>query len=239
MPVAAQARTHLREGTSDPGGGATAASMIPVKAGVRGVHVRVLVVGTSGTGVARATDALAAAGHEVVTCHRSGDPPFPCGGLVDGHGCPLDRGPIDVVLDAHVRPSRAPSGYETGVVCGLRRGVPLVVAGASVHPYWRWAAVEVGHDDDVVAACEKAAEASVEQHADANVARAAARAALTGAGTDPVGTAATVHRRGDELHVLLELPPRPPGLHHEVVESVVSELRALHPTIATIDVAIA
>jgi len=201
--------------------------------------VRVLVVGTSRSGIERADAALTAAGHEVLRCHGDDGAAFPCAALVEGRGCPLDLGPVDVVVDVHARPSRLPSRHEDGVVCGLRRGVPLVVAGAPVHPYWKWAAVEIGHDDDVVAACEQAAQASVEQHAAASVAREAARATLSAAGVDPEGTVATVHRRGDQLHVLLELPPRQPGLHTEITIAVADALRTLHPTIATVDVAIA
>jgi len=197
------------------------------------------VVGTSGAGVERATTALVAAGHDVVTCHAVDESPFPCAALIQGRGCPLEHAPVDVVLDAHTRPSRMPSRYEDGAVCGLRRGVPLVVAGAPVHPYWRWVTLEVGHDDDIVAACETAARASSEQQAEVVMAVEAARVVLARAGVDPAGIAATVHRRDDRVHVLLELPPRPAGLHPAIVTEVVRALRGFDPRVGGVDVAIA
>jgi hypothetical protein len=201
--------------------------------------MRVLLVGTSPFVTERATRELIRAGHEVVRCHAQDEAPFPCRALLEGRGCPLDAGPVDVVVDCHARPSRVPALGEGGVVCGLRAGIPLVVAGSPVHPYWRWAAIEIGHDGDLLAACEQAADASFEQHAEVRTALEAARAALAAAGVDPAGTAALVHRRGDQLHVLLELPPRPAGVHATVVAAVVGELRALHPDVAIVDVAIA
>jgi hypothetical protein len=101
---------------------------------------------------------LRAAGHQVERCHEVGLPAFPCNGLLDGGECPLDRGPIEVALVVRSHPWPRPSTLEDGVVCALRRGVPLVVAGrALLNPYVDWAAAVVDGVEDVVEAIEKVA----------------------------------------------------------------------------------
>jgi hypothetical protein len=202
-------------------------------------HARVLVADDEASIRFVLCEALTEAGHEVVRCHGDDEPPFPCAALVEGRRCPLESGPVDVVLDAHAHPSRLPSRYEDGVVCGLRSAIPLVVAGSSVHPYWRWVTVEIGRDDDVVAACESAACVTAERRAEIDAAIDAARSVLAGSGIDPESTKAVVHRRGERVHVLLELPARPPGLHQAIVDRVAAAVRGVDATIETVDVAIA
>src|SRR3954451_3675984 len=89
-----------------------------------------LVVGTDEWAEDQAARALQAAGLAVLRCHEPGAPPFPCNAFIEGRTCPLDQG-IDVVLTARARPSRAMEPSEFGVVCALRAGYPLVVAGAT------------------------------------------------------------------------------------------------------------
>ena len=200
--------------------------------------MRVLVVGASPRGVERASGVLRAAGHDTVHCHAVDEPPFPCAALVEGGRCPLELGPVDVVLDVHERASHMPSRAEDGVMCGLRRGIPLVVAGSSVHPYGSWVSEEVGEDHDIAAACESAVRDSAGQEAEATAALEAARAALVNVGIDPSSARATVHRRGGHVHVLLELPPRPAGLHAALVTGVVHDVHRLDPAITAVDVTI-
>lgn len=101
---------------------------------------------------------LTAAGHGVVRCHEPGLPTFPCAGLVDPEGrCPLDDPEVAVAVTvrAHVRPT--PSPGEDGVVCAIRRKVPVVAAGRTVlNPFTPWLAADVD-EDDVVAAVERLA----------------------------------------------------------------------------------
>jgi hypothetical protein len=200
--------------------------------------VRVLVVGASPRAVDGASRVLRAAGHETVHCHAVDEPPFPCAALVESGQCPLETDPVDVVLDMHERPSHMPSRAEDGVMCGLRRGIPLVVSGSPVHPYQSWVNEEIGPCDDLVAACESAVSDSEGQRAEGETALDAARAALVQAGIDPGGARATVHRRETQAHVLLELPPRPPGVHAAIVTRVTQAVHALDPAITEVDVSI-
>jgi len=185
--------------------------------------MRVLVVGTVPGVVQRAITELRGAGHDVVICHEDGESAFPCAALRDGRGCPLDQAPVDVVLDVHEDATSTPSAYEDGVACGLRQHIPLVVAGAGVHPYSRWVTQEIERDDDVVVACEAAAAAPSEAHG--IVAARAARDSLEHAGVDPAGAAAAVHRRAGCLNVMLTLPPHPEGVQSMIVARVVSAVR--------------
>jgi len=198
--------------------------------------MRVLVVGTGPNEVARASDALSRAGHEVVRCHEDDEPAFPCAALREDRGCPFERAPVDVVLDVHDSPTRTPSAYEDGVACGVRQHLPLVVAGSAEHPYSRWTTREVGRDDDLVAVCEEAAASPSEAHG--VVATRAAHDSLAHAGVDPTGTAASVHHRGGSLLVRLTLPEHPEPLESMVVARVVSAVREYDDRARGVDVTI-
>ncbi|HET9731337.1 MAG TPA: hypothetical protein VFP54_01570 [Acidimicrobiales bacterium] len=127
-----------------------------------GPPMAVLVVGTDDWAVEQACNTLTAAGHRVFTCHDLGapGPGFPCRALVAGDRCPLAAG-AQLVLDIRSRPLPTPSYPETGVICGLRDGLPLVTGGVSVNnPFTPWAAVEVEPGGDLVEACVKAHEVS-------------------------------------------------------------------------------
>ena len=88
---------------------------------------------------------------------RAGEPAFPCNALIEGRTCPLDVG-FDVVATVRARPAARPVQAEFGVVCALRAGVPLVVAGvAPERPYGPWAAATVGQDEDLASACREVA----------------------------------------------------------------------------------
>ena len=117
----------------------------------------VLVVGTDDWAVEQAAELLEQAGSPVLTCHRPGEPAFPCNALIEGRTCPLDVG-FDVVATVRARASAAPVQAEFGVVCALRIGVPLVVAGlAPERPYGPWAAATVGQNEDLASACRDVA----------------------------------------------------------------------------------
>jgi hypothetical protein len=114
---------------------------------------RVLVVGTDDWAIDRAAASLDSAGIEVLRCHESGDPAFPCNAFLPGRVCPLDVG-FDVVLTARARPSRSPEPGEVGVVCALRTQRPLVVAGVTVgNPFRAVAATTVAEGGDAADAC--------------------------------------------------------------------------------------
>lgn len=198
--------------------------------------MRVLVVGTLPRGIRRAEDRLLEAGHDVVRCHEPGDTSFPCAGLVEGRACPLEEGPVDVVVDARDRPWPRPSPFEDGAICALRRHVPLVVLGTALHPFEQW--VTRGIDDivDLAPACEEAAAAALPRHGE--VATAAAREIVELAGIDPDGTAATVRHQRGALLVELVLPPHAEGVQGNVVARLITALRGLDPHARGIDVSI-
>jgi hypothetical protein len=199
--------------------------------------MRVLVVGTLPGAMRRSEERLGEAGHEVVRCHEPGDPSFPCAGLVEGRVCPLESGPVDVVVTARDRPWPRPSPFEDGAICALRRHVPLVVLGTAVHPFEGWVTGRVDDDRELVRACEDAAASSLARHS--AVAAAAAQTVLERAGVDPEGVAASVRHDRGRLRVELVLPPHPDQLESNVVASVLSALRGLDPYATGIEVSIA
>lgn len=91
---------------------------------------RVMITGTEGWAIDQIDHALRSAGHTVMHCHVPGEPTFPCVGLQGGR-CPLD-GDAEVVLTVRARPLPQPVRREGVVTCGLRAGLPLVVAGSTV-----------------------------------------------------------------------------------------------------------
>src|SRR5688500_13217404 len=95
---------------------------------------------------------LEAAGHEVLRCHEPGAPAFPCVGLADESGCPLE-GSVDVVVAVRARPHPKPTPLEDGVTCALRSHVPLVVSGNDgLNPFEEWTRIAADQDDTVEAA---------------------------------------------------------------------------------------
>ena len=120
----------------------------------------VLVVGTDDWAIEQSATELEAGGCTVLRCHEPGEPAFPCNALVDGRTCPLDVG-FDAVVTVRARPLAEPHPAETGVICALHRGAPLVVAGVgSERPFGPWAALTVEQGGDVLTACDKVMGAS-------------------------------------------------------------------------------
>ena len=120
----------------------------------------VLVVGTDDWAVEQVTATLARSGCATLTCHPPGEPAFPCNAFVAGRVCPLDAG-FDVLVTVRARPVDQPTPGEMGVICGLRAGAPLVVAGMDIgKPFAPWAARTLGDGDslaDIVAELAAAA----------------------------------------------------------------------------------
>jgi hypothetical protein len=118
--------------------------------------LRVLVMGTDDWATEQMATSLVRAGHEVLRCHEPGEPAFPCNALIEGRQCPLDIG-FDVALTTRARSVPAPTPGEIGVVCAIRAGAPLVVAGVpGAAPFQSWTAKAVSPAGDVVPACEEA-----------------------------------------------------------------------------------
>jgi hypothetical protein len=118
---------------------------------------RVLVVGTDDWAIEQSATSLEEAGFAVLRCHEPGEPAFPCNAFIEGRTCPLDVG-FDVVATVRARPLDTVAPGELGVICALRRGIPLVAAGvAPERPFGPWAAVTVEQGGELVGACDKVA----------------------------------------------------------------------------------
>jgi hypothetical protein len=120
----------------------------------RTMAAEVLVVGSDDWAINDATSQLHAAGRTVHRCSESAESPFPCNALIPGRGCPLDRHQVDVVLNIRTRPESQPTIAEMGAVCGLRDGIPLVVAGMSEMSGFSAWAERVPVAGDIVTTCD-------------------------------------------------------------------------------------
>lgn len=124
----------------------------------RTIAAEVLVVGADDWAINDATSQLQAAGRRVHRCSESAEAPFPCNALIPGRGCPLDRHEVDVVLNIRTRPEAQPTLAEMGAICGLRDGIPLVVAGMpEISGFSDWAE-RVPSAGDIVATCDRVVE---------------------------------------------------------------------------------
>jgi hypothetical protein len=201
--------------------------------------VRVLVLETDVGAADEAIARLEAAGHEVVRCHdRDDHHAFPCNALIRGGSCPLSGEGVDLALTVRARPMPEPTAFEDGAVCALRAKVPVVVAGrVAWSPFERYPGVTIA-GDDVVASCEAAAAAPLEEHG--GVALAALREALTAAAVDAdiVREArAVVTRNRWRLRAMLEIPGDvPQGVLGTAATRVTGALRALDTDARSIDV---
>lgn len=125
----------------------------------------VLLVGTDDWAVNDAASRLRAAGRTVHRCCDSINAPFPCNALIPERGCPLDNGPVEVVVTVRPRPQGRPGLGEMGAICGLRAGLPLVTAGvAGVTAFESWA-MSVPLDGDLVTTCDEAVRRTGVAHA--------------------------------------------------------------------------
>jgi hypothetical protein len=127
----------------------SAEPVVAPSARVLDVARSVLVVGTDDWAVEQTAAQLAEAGHRVLTCHPPGQPAFPCNAMVEGRTCPLDVG-FAVAVTVRARPVDTPAPGEMGVICAIRAGAPLVIAGmGGRNPFQPWAARSVGPDDSL------------------------------------------------------------------------------------------
>lgn len=115
----------------------------------RDADVTVLVVGTDDWAIEQSAASLESAGYRVLRCHEPGQPAFPCNAVLPGRHCPLDVG-AEVAVTSRARPVDGPAASETGVICALHAGLPLVVTGISRGaPFTPWAAQVVGDRGDL------------------------------------------------------------------------------------------
>lgn len=198
---------------------------------VQPMHVLVM---ESSPGAAQVTIGdLERAGHQVHRCHETGDRPFPCLGLASG-SCPLESQPIDVVVTVRDRPRVQPSPIEDGVVCALRRRLPVVVSGQSLmNPFESLGAV--ASDGDVVAACETVARGPQAGHSERAQAILDEFFELHGY---PEGSGeATVRRSDGRLEVRVRVDPSvPQPIRRMAAVRITGGLRIYDPFAAGIDI---
>ena len=134
-----------------------------------GLAAEVLVVGVDDWAIADVAAQLLAAGRKVHRCADSVEAPFPCNALVPGRGCPLDKHPVDAVLDVHSRPRERLPFSEMGAICGLRSGLPLVMGGISDGSVLTEWAEQVPPGGDIVSTCDAAVAKATRQVAEETV----------------------------------------------------------------------
>jgi hypothetical protein len=162
----------------------------------------VLVIESRRGAAAEAVRALEEAGHRPLTCwdEVSG---LPCRGVATPDDCPLARRP-DVALLVRPRVDPHAASLETGALCALRAGVPVVESGPrALDPYDPWLAGRVG-DEGIVAACEAGASQALDELRREILRRVAPTLAATGILVcDARCTIEDVNMR---LHVHFDLP---------------------------------
>ncbi|MEZ5142608.1 MAG: hypothetical protein R2726_08855 [Acidimicrobiales bacterium] len=185
-----------------------------------------------------AVEELGRAGHEVARCHEPDAPSFPCNAMLDGHGCPLDDGRVEVALVVRDGAGASAEAAEDGVRCALRRQVPLVVAGEpGGSALADWATVVTDAADALPDAVRQAAAAPLRRQSDA--ARRSLRSVLEHHGVDGSAADAEVVRSTTDLKVVLrpgvELDK---GLADMASVRAVGAVRDVDPYARTINVSI-
>ena len=199
--------------------------------------MHVLVVESDRSAADRAVTDLQAAGHQVVRCHETDLPAFPCNALCDKGTCPIetDHG-VDVVLDYRARPYPKPTAFEDGVSCSLRQYIPLVVAGtSSLNPFDKWTTA-IADDDDIVQACELAATRPVERLA--APARAEVRRRLQHQPDVAEWADVVVHRSNRQLDAVIHVAEEADELDGTLAVAVAGVLRAQDRYVSRVNVAV-
>jgi hypothetical protein len=180
-----------------------------------------------------AVSELEAAGHRVHRCHEEGAPLFPCAGLATD-ACPLDSGAIDLVLAVRPHVRTNPAAGEDGVTCGLRRRIPVAVAGQAVmNPFESFGADAV--EGDLVQECERIAGSRRPGHE--AVAREVVIETLLVEGMPTADVEVTVRRVADRLQVEVLVDPEVSPRSREILAvRVVGRLREYDTDAGGIDV---
>jgi hypothetical protein len=185
-----------------------------------------VLVAESHSGTAAEAEAiLRNAGHRTHRCYDPESQGFPCRGLLEPDGCPIDHG-IDVVLLARRRILPTPASLENGVICAIRAGIPVAEHGTEVlDPFAPWVSARVEDTADVVDACEYAVVEGLEplrRHILDSVEK-----VLTAAGVESGTLGCTIERRGSRLIVRLSGPAIAERLRQAAaVEAVAAVQRA-------------
>ncbi|MEO7427857.1 MAG: hypothetical protein ABIY48_00595 [Acidimicrobiales bacterium] len=196
--------------------------------------IDVLILESRSGGAQAAAAELEAAGHTVHRCHDPGEPAFPCRGVVDPAGCPLE-GPIDVALVVRDHIDRDPTALESGVACALRAGVPVVEDGpADLDPFAPWITFRVGNAS-VAHTCEQAVVLSYEPLLDDM--RRRCSPLFDAAGIDQSQVSFRAELDWPKLQVHLEVPePVSGGVREALAVRALDAVRAGRRTYHTVNV---
>lgn len=182
----------------------------------------------------RAVDELAADGHTVHRCHEPAGAAFPCVGVTEQGGCPLDA-PIDVALLVRRGVGPAPTPLEDGVPCALRSGIPVVEDGTDLlDPYAPFVTTRVGTDESVAEACRRAITEAMEP-LEAEVAEALVPF-LEANGRSPQDCTVRLEPLGDLLRIHLSATGLTPTLTGQLSVKAVDTVRAMRRTWDSIEV---
>jgi hypothetical protein len=195
----------------------------------------VLVVGSDPGATEEAERNLAQHGHRVHRCHEPGADPFPCVGLADPAACPLDQS-IDVTLLVRRGVHPRPMATEDGVRCAIRAGVPIVEDGSDFYdPFDPWIARRVGAHDDLIAACEAAADRRFDELRTLIRHRITRLAAAAGTSANEV--TCRIEPTGNDLQVDLYAPvPLDPRMQQALAVRVLDAVHASGRTYGQVDV---
>jgi hypothetical protein len=150
-------------------GDSTAAAPVADHTAPLGRAPSVLVVGTDDWSTEQLAAILVGADHHVLRCHEPGEPAFPCNAFIAGRVCPIDAG-VDVVVSVRARPRLEPTPGEIGVICAVRAGAPLVVAGMTHdNPFGSLAPRVVQPGGDVASVCAEVIDRVVDLTSDTDL----------------------------------------------------------------------
>lgn len=164
----------------------------------------VLIIESHPHTAAEAESVLRHAGHRTHRCYDPDSRGFPCKGLLNPDGCPIDQG-VDVAVLARRRIQPSPTSLENGAICAIRAGIPVTEQGsATLDPFEPWVTSRFDRAADIVEACEAAIARGLEplRH---NIAERVTRVlSAAGASSDTLGC--TLERQGSHLIVRLTGP---------------------------------
>lgn len=182
-----------------------------------------------------AARSLEAAGHRVHRCHEPGDRGFPCRGVTEPNGCPID-GHVDVALLVRGRVTPRPTPLEDGVSCAVRAGIPIVEEGSDLlDPFDPWITDRVRADGDVAMACALAADRALDPLRESI--RAKIGPLLTAAGIAPATVGCDVDPDGSSLQVHLDVPVEVDrSLEQAIGVRVLDAVRGFHQTFGSVHV---
>lgn len=165
----------------------------------------VLIIESHPRTATEAESVLRHAGHRTHRCYDPDSRGFPCKGLLNPHGCPIDQG-VDVAVLARRRVQPSPTSLENGAICAIRAGIPVTEQGSpTLDPFEPWVNSRFDKASDIVEACEVAIARGLEPLRRSIGERVTRLLGAAGASSDAL--ACSIERQGSRLMVRLTGPP--------------------------------